>query len=104
MAIIKNRDEFMSRINQMIGERNDDEALSFLSDLSDTYDSLSQTDIPDIDAINASWEEKYNNLDNEWRNKYKERFMNKPINEEDIGVDRTNGNPDNIESFEELFT
>lgn len=64
---VLNREEFMNRINAYVGEDTSDEALSFIGDMSDTYDELNKG--------SGEWESKYKNLDAEWRKKYKERFL-----------------------------
>ena len=62
--------EFMEKVKTIIGDRDDDEALSFLEDCKDT-----------ITEDKDDWKAKYDeavkekeNLDKEWRTKYKERF------------------------------
>lgn len=69
MAIIS-KDELMNRLNTFLGEDTTDETLSFIEDVTDTiedYETKSNTD----------WEKRYNDLDNEWRTKYRERFFRK---------------------------
>ena len=66
MAVL-NRDDFMNRINEIVGEDTSDKTLEFISDMSETFDSLN--------SGNQGWEQKYKDLDNNWRKKYKERFM-----------------------------
>ena len=65
-----NADEFMNSVKAIIGDRDDDEALSFLEDCKDT-----------ISDSKNDYKEKYENLlkekeelDKSWRTKYKERF------------------------------
>lgn len=62
--------EFMEKVKTVLGDRDDDEALSFLEDCKDT-----------ISSEDDSWKEKYDTvvkekeeLDKQWRTKYKERF------------------------------
>ena len=64
-------DEFMSKLKTFIGDRTDDEAISFIEDCKDTI-----TDDKD------DWKTKYDtlliekeNLDKEWRKKYTDRFF-----------------------------
>lgn len=63
-------EEFMKRVQTVLGDRDDDDALSFLEDCKDTI-----TDSKD------EYKEKYEQavkekeeLDKSWRTKYKERF------------------------------
>ena len=72
--------EFMDRVKSIIGDRDDDEVLSFLEDCKDT-----------ITAEKDEYKEKYETvvkekeeLDKSWRAKYKERFYSadNPSNED----------------------
>ena len=64
---VLNRDEFMNRVNAFVGEDTSDEALSFIGDMSDTFDELNKG--------SSEWKTKYDNLDADWRKRYKERFL-----------------------------
>ena len=68
MAVLS-RDDFMARINERVGDDNSDDALSFIEDMTDTFDDLSSSNNTE------EWEKKYNELDAMWREKYKARFM-----------------------------
>ena len=72
--------EFMDKVKSIIGDRDDDEVLSFLEDCKDT-----------ITAEKDEYKEKYEaavkekeELDKSWRTKYKERFYSAddPSNED----------------------
>lgn len=67
MAVLS-KDDFLASLKNKIGEDTSDEALKFLEDMTDTYDSLSKNRGED-------WEKKYKDLDNSWRDKYKKRFF-----------------------------
>lgn len=67
MAVLT-REELMSRVSQRIGDDTSDDALSFLEDITDTYDAL----LPTNEEVD--WKEKYEALDNEWRTRYRDRF------------------------------
>lgn len=67
MAVLR-RDDFLSTLNNLIGEKEDDASLKIIEDMTETFDSMN-TD------KNIDWKEKYNSLDSEWRKKYKERFF-----------------------------
>ena len=69
MAIL-DRDTYFKRINEIVGDNGSDEAISFVEDMSDTYNSMAErTD----DA--AEWERKYHENDEAWRKKYRSRFF-----------------------------
>lgn len=64
--IIENREEYLRRIGDRIGDS--DEDIAFLEDMTDTYDSLSAgADRDEIARLTAENEEL--------RRKYKERFF-----------------------------
>lgn len=91
MAIIS-RDELMNRLSTFLGENTSDETLSFIEDVTDTiedYESKSSTD----------WEKRYNDLDNEWRKKYRDRFFRK-VKEDDEVIEEVDEEP---KTYDELF-
>lgn len=66
--MVLTRDEFISRVNDMLGDDGSDQAISFLEDMTDTYDDLAgRTD--------TDWEQKYKDLDEAWRKRYTHRFL-----------------------------
>lgn len=65
--------EFMEKAKQIIGERDDDEALSFLEDCKDTISD---------DESGDDWKSKYDTvvkekeqLDKDWRKRYRDTFF-----------------------------
>ena len=88
---IRTREELLNSVNTILGENNSDEALSFIEDITDTYDDLSNRN------GDENWEERYNNLDKEWRERYRQRF-NEPYNDDDD----SNPEPKPL-TFENLF-
>lgn len=67
MAVLT-REEFISRVNDIIGDDGSDSAISFLEDMTDTYDDLAG-------RTNTDWEQKYKDLDEAWRKRYTHRFL-----------------------------
>ena len=61
---ILNKEQFFQTIKDRVGDGNSDTDLKFIEDMTDTYNSFNNTD-------NENWKEKYNQLDNEWREKIK---------------------------------
>ena len=86
------KEEFMGAVQRVVGERDDDEALSFMDEMSDTYDSMTNNQGED-------WEQRYKDNDAEWRKRYRERFLSKPEIEEDFEEVAEN----KITTFEDLF-
>ena len=66
---VKTLDEMIAAANEIIGENNSDEVISFLEDLTDTISAREQ------DGTN--WKEKYEQNDAEWRKRYRDRFSGK---------------------------
>lgn len=87
---VRTRDELITAVNTIIGETPDDNGLSLLEDISDTFASYDDTE---------DWKTKYEENDAEWRKRYKERFEGKKViveeNEDDGKKEKT--------KFEELF-
>lgn len=94
MAVLT-REDYLERLNTLVGEDNSDEALQIIEDFTDTFDNLgTQNDNND----NENWKQKYEELDATWRQKYRDRFMNSQTTEEDVIEDQE----DNVESDGEL--
>lgn len=73
---VRSKDELMNRINTIIGDRTDDDALEFMADFTDTYDSLNNHE-------GMYTKEQYDSLDASWRQKYKDRFFSGPANDDE---------------------
>lgn len=69
--MVLGKDAFFEKVNAIIGDKTDDEALSFLEDMQDTYSDL-QKRIED--ANGTDWKKKYEDNDAMWRAKYKHRW------------------------------
>ena len=68
--MVKSKEEIIASLKSIIGEDNSDEAITLLEDVTDTLSV-------DNSAITAELEEmkqKYTDLDNEWRKRYRDRF------------------------------
>lgn len=73
---VRTRQEIMDALNVIIGERNDDEALEFIADVTDTLSDFENRSSED-------WRQRYEDNDREWRQRYRDRFFNEPIAEPD---------------------
>lgn len=67
---VRTREELLSLIKERVGDSAKDEDLAFIEDLVDTFD-----DYDERTRESKSWEEKYNENDRMWREKYKARFF-----------------------------
>ena len=84
------KEELLEKVKTYVGDRTDDETISLIEDISD---SMEVTD----DGEN--WKEKYEELDNQWREKYIARFSGpSELKEDEIEVETTESN-----SFDDLF-
>lgn len=105
---VLNKDDFMSRIKAKVGDDTSDEAMSFIEDMSDTFNDLESRTVDN----SGEWEEKYNtlvqekdNLDKEWREKYKARFFDGIESGKEAIADQTEDVKDDGEevTFDDLF-
>lgn len=96
MAVLSN-EEFMSKIQGLIGERNDDEALSFLEDTRDTLNARPTEPDPE------NWKQKYEDNDKMWRDKYRDAFYGERL-EPDTGNPAPNNDAGKApKTFNDLF-
>lgn len=112
MPIITSREDYSNRISAIIGDRTDDDALNFVQDIMETYDSMSAgsggitQEQYDADIANARAE-----VETEWRTKYKNAFFKGPDDSIKDGKQsgkpsnpfRDDGNTNNPTNFDELF-
>ena len=69
---ILNRDEYFSRLKEYIGEDSSDTAVSFLEDMTDTYNDHENR----LAGDGVDWKKKYDELDATWTKRYRSRFFN----------------------------
>ena len=76
--MIRTKEEMLDLVNKYIGEDTSEEAIALIEDISDSYDSFSDPE---------DWKAKYEQLDETWKKKYKDRFFegsNKTPTGEDV--------------------
>lgn len=71
MAILS-KEDFFTAIQSRVGDDVSDDAMKFIEDITDTYNSLT-TASENNDG--EDWKAKYDELDKSWREKYKARFF-----------------------------
>lgn len=96
MAVVE-KESIMSRLNALIGDRTDDEALSIVEDISDTIDSASGTGM----VTEEEADRRVKEAEEEWRKKYKERFFSGDTGGGTATHDGGENEPP--EKFDELF-
>lgn len=69
---VLNKEEFMSRLKERVGDDTSDETMTFLEDITDTFNDM---EARSNDANDEEWKNKYEELDKSWREKYKARFF-----------------------------
>lgn len=87
---VRTRDELIASVNAIIGETPDDNGLSLLEDISDTFA---------IHDDAEEWKTKYEENDAEWRKRYRERFEGKEV----VIEEKEDDPPKEKTKFEELF-
>ena len=70
MAVLP-RDEFFNRIKDTLGNDTSEESITFLEDMTDTYNDLEKK----ANGDGIDWEQKYKENDEAWRKKYQHRFF-----------------------------
>jgi hypothetical protein len=68
---VRTREEILESFKVRLGEKPDDESISFLEDVTDTLDDFEKRAKGD----GTDWKSKYEENDANWRKKYTERFF-----------------------------
>lgn len=90
---VKTREEILAEIRARVGEQNDDETISFIEDITDTFSDLETR----ANGDGTDWKTKYEENDANWRKKYTERFYSS-------NPDDTPDDTPKPKTFAELFT
>lgn len=61
---VKSKEELIESLKAVLGEEADDNSLTLLEDVADTFD-----------ANQLDWKQKYDDLDRDWRKRYRDRFF-----------------------------
>ena len=92
------KEEFMNRLQAIVGESDSDESLKLVEDFTDTYNDLESRT-----TDKENWKQKYEDNDAEWRKKYKERFFSAgeiiEQQEDDVNKDSSS----TLTSYNDLF-
>lgn len=99
---VRTRDEILGAIRARLGDDTSDEALAIIEDVDDTFKDYEV-------RMSEDWKSKYDELDAEWRKRYRDRFFQKNDNDETTPKKVVEDNEDDlkeeseIKSFDELF-
>lgn len=96
MAILS-QEQFMEAIRNIVGENNDDNSLTFIENMTDTYNNLASTN------ADSNWKEKYEQNDAMWRERYRERFFQTESKEIDTLVDKPPVEQPKPKTYDDLF-
>ena len=96
MAVIK-KEDLITRLTALIGEEQNDDAISLMEDVSDTLGDY-ESKVNDT----TNWKQKYEENDKAWRNKYVTRFNQGVVSEETFEEEEEEKTPPR--TFEELFS
>lgn len=104
MAILS-RDALFERLQTLIGDKTDDDTLTFLEDVKDTVDDYEKKGGTDTE----NWKEKFAENEKMWREKYRDTFFGKSVpdttikdNAEDIKIENEKTKEDSI-TYDDLF-
>lgn len=88
---VRTRDEIITSFREYAGDRTDDVTISFIEDVTDTLNSLSDGE---------DWKRKYEENDSMWRRRYIDRFENGNQIKKDIAEDEISKSEENAETAE----
>lgn len=85
--MVLTKEELMNKIKERIGDDKSDETISFLEDITDTYDDLNKKLEPNK-KTDEEWQSELDAKDKEWREKYTARFFEAPAFDDNKGGDK----------------
>lgn len=94
---VKSKTEILDAIKEKFGDDTSDSTLSFLEDVSDTFDDLEAKSNDSTD-----WKAKYEENDKTWRQKYHDRFFSSDEDKDDNDND-DDGDKGSPKTFDDLF-
>lgn len=92
---VKSKEEIINTIKAKFGDTMGDEEIAVIEDISDTYDSLK-----DSNGGGKDWKAEAERIDKEWREKYVARFTSGGDNDDD---NDTPNDDKKSYNFEDLF-
>lgn len=100
---VRTRDEILAAIRSRLGDDTSDDALTIIEDIDDTFKDYET-------RTGEDWKSKYDELDAQWRKRYRDRFFQKADNGETTPEDVKDDNEEDlkdeseVKDFDELFT
>ena len=99
---VRNREEILAAIRARLGDDTSDDALAIIEDVDDTFKDYET-------RTSEDWKSKYDELDADWRKRYRDRFFQKPDDKETTPNDGAIDNGEDlnyeseVKSFDKLF-
>jgi len=99
---VRSRDEILAAIRARLGDDTSDDALAIIEDVDDTFKDYET-------RTSEDWKRKYDELDADWRKRYRDRFFQKPDDKKTTPDDVVKDNEEDlkdeseVKSFDELF-
>nr|DAO80401.1 MAG TPA: hypothetical protein [Caudoviricetes sp.] len=100
---VRTRDEILAAIRSRLGDDTSDDVLTIIEDIDDTFKDYET-------RTGEDWKSKYDELDAQWRKRYRDRFFQKADNGETTPDDVKDDNEEDskeeseVKDFDELFT
>ena len=69
MAVLE-KENFFKRVQEYVGDDTTDESITFIEDITDTYNALEEAS-----KNENEWKTKYEELDEKWKKRYRDRFF-----------------------------
>lgn len=95
---VLSKDELLEKTRSLLGDRTDDEAITFIEDVTDTYDSISGSKSGYTEEEVTA---KVNEVEEKWRKKYRDRFFGNGDDDDDE-PDGGNTNTEEV-TIDDLF-
>lgn len=106
--MILSKDDLLSAVKEIIGDKTDDTSIKLLEDVSDTVEDYEKKITGGAAPDNEDWKSKYEENDKMWRQKYRDRFFSpEPETKEqesDVRLTEESEEPELKTKYEELFT
>lgn len=92
---VRTRDEILAAIRARLGDDTSDEALTIIEDIDDTFRDYET-------RTGEDWRARYDELDAQWRKRYRDRFFQKADNEETTPEDVKDDNEEDLKEESEV--
>ena len=100
---VRTRDEILEAVRSRLGDDTSDDALAIIEDIDDTFRDYET-------RTGEDWRARYDELDAQWRKRYRDRFFQKADNEETTPEKVKDDNEEDLQEesevkdIDELFT